>query len=497
MTHKILALVFITTALGCSAPLARMIVTDGGVAPDDAARPAPHDGAMPTDLAPPPTTAPTTGGQCRVSDDCVGAQRCSAAKCEGSTICTSDHDCQSAQLVCDTTGARCVDCNSAGDCAANQACVGHSCIAAQACTSSKQCPSGLLCAEADPPAWPGTVLGMACQQCAADTDCPSGSGCTDGLCYNLCLKNDIHCGTYQGASCGTCGGAAQCLGPNGCDSVFATYPADLPSMDVPESQGIVVGPTTLIIGTAPFGVYSLNLSTKSLTQIDSASVRLPMTSNSTVGVLGRRRAQIGAAGGRRRDHSLCQHRRRDAQPHGHCRPDESFVYGSTNQGIYAFALASNSAPVLLTSDGAQALGARTTARAFYVPSNQQSSVNVVTSAGVVTTLATTTDSPQPTNIVTDDENVYWSTASGIYATPQIGGKIALVLPWANSANSLLQVSDGALYAFVDGSYYQLDLETGLGRVLFAESNYYDPATFDGQTAWQLGQTGIERITILP
>ncbi len=85
--------------------------------------------------------------------------------------CASDRECSALGYVCNTTTARCVECNVASDCGADRACLGNHCITPVRCTTSRMCP-GQVCSAS---------LGY-CVDCTTDVDCTGGQVCRESAC---------------------------------------------------------------------------------------------------------------------------------------------------------------------------------------------------------------------------------------------------------------------------------------------------------------------------
>ena len=140
--------------------------------------------------------------ECRVTADCAGTFRCEDSECVQTPSCTSDLDCTDEGLFCDQDDGRCVECNRAAECN-EQPCLGSTCVATHTCQTSLDCTDlNMICAEALPPLWPESFLGMGCQECGTDGDCSQGDGCEEGHCFDVC--GDRICGHHEGVACGEC-----------------------------------------------------------------------------------------------------------------------------------------------------------------------------------------------------------------------------------------------------------------------------------------------------
>ncbi len=334
---------------------------------------------------------------------------------------------------------------------------------------------------------------MACQECGADTDCPSGSGCTNGLCVETCQHNDIHCGSFNGITCGTCRDDGQCLTPNGCESLFVPYPSSGDG-----AVNLVSGAGELTVESRN-GIYHVDTKTGVWTLLDgSPQAPAMLTSNSTdalwisldsQGATSVKMAPLagGAITTVVPSSTSLAGIERDAADVGH-------FYGVTGSGIFAWPLASSAAPRLLTSDLPIALSA-SGGRVYY---STPEVVKMVDLSGTVTQLATT--SPREPSLVTDDRYVYWSDADGIHRMAQALGNASLWVPLDGLPGSpagtpfLLQADGSALYILADSTVDRIDSVTGVGRALFAYENDF---SIVGMTAWSLGSDGLDRITILP
>jgi hypothetical protein len=414
--------------------------------------------------------------ECRASSDCGANQVCQNHQCQAATPCQSDLQCHSLNMVCDTKAGRCVECNGAADCPLNtttttmsgQACLGHSCVAANACTSSLQCGKNLVCATADPPAWPGGFLGKGCAECGSQADCPPDEACQEGLCVKVCYQANAKCGTVAGATCGTCANGmcastgSVCMDPIGGGNPFGFGGG--------ASEGLVVTPDAVYTATRDSTSYVYRTDRKSGSTTPAAVVSgylNTLTENSTDLFWGEGEHiyKMSKSGGS----ATAVHTFNMGDDCYSVAADDQNAYCHINQstpawfGIYQVPLAGGN-PIALTPTNQEIDIDRMISRngkLFWSSFNDQMIAVTPIGGGNYTSLAHV----QVNDFAVDDNFVYFGTASGISKAPVGGGATSTLasLPSAGNSEWQAQLLVGN-YLYVSGASL-VKVDVGSGKVV--------------------------------
>ncbi len=176
----------------------------------------------------------------------VAGAVCSDGLCAAPKPCTTNSNCTSKGMVCDTQLGVCRPCLASADCSGNQVCWHNQCVAALTpCQSSKECPGSSICSKG------------ACVPCGTDTDCAPSAWCAVDLCVpDVCAPGNSQC---------TDNASAQICLSNGSGWKFGSCPAET----------VCTGGSCKPIICQPFGVGCDNNSAWACSGTGTSKISVP------------------------------------------------------------------------------------------------------------------------------------------------------------------------------------------------------------------------------
>jgi hypothetical protein len=446
--------------------------------------------------------------ECRASSDCGANQVCQNHQCQTATTCQSDLQCRGLSMVCDAKAGRCVECNSAADCPLNtmtttmsgQACLGHSCVAATACTSSLQCGKNLVCATANPPAWPGGFLGKGCAECASQADCPPDEACQEGLCVKVCYQAQAKCGTVAGANCGTCAnGMCASTGTVCMDPISTGNPFPFGGGG---SEGLVVTADAVYTATrdSTSYVYRTDRKTGATTPTIVSGYLNTLTENSTSIFWGEgvHIYQMPKSGGS----ATAVHTFNMGDDCYSVAADDQNAYCHINQsmpawfGIYQVPLAGGN-PIALTPTNTEIDISKMIShggKLFWSSFNDSMIAVTPIGGGSYTSLAHV----QVNDFAVDDNFVYWGTSAGISKAPTGGGATSSLVSLPASSEWDVQLLVGNQLC-ATGAQGLVKVDVGSGKVvtlLGMKDGGAGVVASDGTSLFISNQMGVFQLEVL-